>query len=201
MSYQGNIIADTDISNWLGTETDAQEKALIDRCEEVIEKVTNEKFYQYTFTQVVDGNQKNRMMMPFLSNILSLTSITVDGIAISTDLYTFDGRFIYPDPDGILINGLTAIFSGNDSVLFPLGENNITIIGTCGYAVAPESIKRATIILVEYELDNSKYTHYISGSESMGSYSASHRREVLTGVLEADEILDLFVNRKARIFA
>lgn len=200
ISYTGLLIADTDISNWSAGVTDSQQGVIIKRTEEIIEKVCHDKFYQYNFTEIIDGNGKNRILLPFLSDILSLSKVKIGSIDIDTSLYTFDGRFVYANPEGILIGGMTAIFSDID-VLFPKGVKNITIIGTCGYATTPESIKRAAIILCENENDASLYSHYISGSESEGSYSVSHKRDILTGILEADELLDNYIRRKPMMFA
>jgi hypothetical protein len=140
------------------------------------------------------------MLLPIQFDILSLTSISVGGVAIDSTLYTFTGRTIYADPSGILIGGMTALYSDLD-VLFPRGTKNITVVGVAGWATAPESVKRACIILAENENDPSLYSHYVWGSESMASYSYTSKDRPMTNIREADELLDKYVTRKPKIRA
>jgi len=200
MSYTGHLIVNTDISNWVGTETDAQQGAIIDRAEDVIEKVCQDKFYQDDLDIYLDGNSKNRIFVSEMSKIIEIDAVYISGVELDSTYYEHDDHSVYISNNATNLPELNHILKMNQC-LFPEGTNNIRITGHIGTATAPPMVKRAAIILAEYELDNSLYTHYISGPESMGSYSVSHKRDVLTGILEADELLDHYVNRRAQLFA
>jgi len=83
---------------------------------------------------------------------------------------------------------------------FPKGSRNIEIKGSYGWYECPEQIKQACIILTEYENDNTLYSRqgYGMKSEKLGDYSYSKfdKKKFLTGVIEADELLDRYIRQK-----
>lgn len=114
---------------------------------------------------------------------------------------------IYFDNVGILTAGITAIAADITEGIFPRGYNNIWVKGTMGESVAiPEAIKQAAVILAKWENDPTLYTYMgLKKSEKIGDYSytnlATSEGDILTGIMEADTFLRLYVKRKAILMA
>jgi len=114
---------------------------------------------------------------------------------------------IYFDNAGILTAGIATIASDISEGLFPRGYNNIWVIGTMGESVAvPEAIKQAAVILAKWENDPTLYTYTgLKKSEKIGDYSytnlATTEGDILTGIMEADTFLRLYVKRKPVLMA
>jgi len=114
---------------------------------------------------------------------------------------------IYFDNAGILTAGIATIASDISEGLFPRGYNNIWVIGTMGESIAvPEAIKQAAVILAKWENDPTLYTYTgLKKSEKIGDYSytnlATAEGDILTGIMEADTFLRLYVKRKAILMA
>lgn len=93
------------------------------------------------------------------------------------------------EPEEFFLNGV-----------FPKGNRNIELWGSYGWYECPKQIKQASIILTRYENDNTLYSRqgYGMKSEKLGDYSYSKfdKKKFLTGVIEADELLDRYVRRK-----
>ena len=188
----GNIISFTDVLNW-GSETEDQKIKIIAQAEELIEKITGIKFYQDNLDYLLDGNGKNRIFTGLKSPLLSISSITIFSENLDSAIYTFDDYSIFLDPSSVLNVEVKHLLREYSSI-FPRGENNVHVIGTYGYAVAPENIQKCAIMLSERSVDGSLYTHVIEGSESIGSYSYT-RKKVLTGIVEVDEILRHYISK------
>ena len=114
---------------------------------------------------------------------------------------------IYFDNAGILTAGIAAIAADITEGLFPRGYNNIWVIGTMGEATAvPEAIKQAAVILAKWENDPTLYTYMgLKKSEKIGDYAYTNlitdEANILTGVMEADTFLRLYVKRKPIVLA
>ena len=114
---------------------------------------------------------------------------------------------IYFDNIGVLTAGIATIASDIAEGLFPRGYNNIWVQGTQGESDAvPEAIKQAAVILAKWENDPTLYTYIgLKKSEKIGDYAytnlATAEADVLTGVMEADTFLRLYVKRKAILMA
>ena len=114
---------------------------------------------------------------------------------------------IYFDNVGILTAGIAAIASDITEGIFPRGFNNIQVIGTMGESIAvPEAIKQAAVILAKWENDPTLYTYMgLKKSEKIGDYAytnlATAEEDILTGVMEADTFLRLYVKRKPIVLA
>jgi len=117
------------------------------------------------------------------------------------------GSSIYFDGVGILTAGIAAIAADITEGIFPRGFNNIQVIGTMGESIAvPEAIKQAAVILAKWENDPTLYTYMgLKKSEKIGDYSytnlATSEGDILTGIMEADTFLRLYVKRKAILMA
>jgi len=114
---------------------------------------------------------------------------------------------IYFDNIGILTAGIATIASDISEGLFPRGYNNIWVQGTMGESEAvPEAIKQAAVILAKWENDPTLYTYMgLKKSEKIGDYSytnlATAEGDILTGIMEADTFLRLYVKRKPILMA
>ena len=194
-SVNGNYITDLDVDNWAVGATDLEKETTIDYVEQLIEKVTKDYFYEADFDITLDGNGKDRLFLGLMPDIIGITSVSISGNALSTDAYTFDKNFIYIDNASVL-DAEAIWLKSQSSGLFPKGIGNINVVGTYGWETYPKAIKQAAIILVRRENDETLYTTYTLGSESIGDYSYSNPGRILTGVREADRLLRPYVRKK-----
>ena len=137
MSYSGNYISDTDIDNWPSGTTDADKEALIKYVEQLIEKILGRPFYSKSFDIEINGNDESRIFPPLHANILTVTSVRVNGLVMDDSWYACDENSVYIDltvsgagiGDPELVYNLTRV---EEIGLFPRGYNNIRIQGTYG---------------------------------------------------------------------
>ena len=192
---EGNIISETDISNFPYPTTYEEKKELIDRVEEMVHTVCGDLFYNAELDIYVDGNGKDRIFLPIRPKILEIDSVEVDDVALDTTMYSHDDNSIYLESTDITGIGMSHLISSVYS-LFPEGLGNIHVKGHYGWAAAPVTIKRICVILAKYENDPTLYNSIIEGSESLGSYSYSFRGKSYTGVYEADRLIKQFISGK-----
>lgn len=199
-SASGNYITDLDIDNWAAGATTAQKQTIIDLVEQLIEKITSDYFYEADFDITLDGNGKDRLYPGLMPDILSITSIAIWDSALATTSYTNDKNFVYLD-SGVTLSVELAIIRGAGSGLFPRGLGNVHIVGVYGWAVCPEAITQAAIILARYENDPTLYTSSALKSESIGPYSYTRlgNQPSSTGIQEADILLKNYIRRKPMI--
>jgi len=191
---KGNYITAADVLNWGGLKH-ATQLDCIQQVEQMIEKVTHDIFYSKEETLILDGNGKNRLFTKSRYDLLSVTSITVYGEVIPSSYYTFDKNSVYANTDDAI--AWASLQSDYSNGLFQKGTNNIKITCTVGHSSVPDAIKRAAVILCEFENDSTLYSQYSAlESEKFGD-RAIKRGKFLTGVLEADRLLKGFINRKA----
>ena len=193
----GNYISESDVLNWPEDISDTDKQTTIDMVEQLIELITHDYFYAADFDVTVDGNGKDRLYLGLIPDILSITSITVAETVLATSSYTFDKNFVMID-SGVTFDIELDIIRG-DGGMFPRGYNNINVVGTYGWTACPEAIKRAAIILARHENNPDEYTTYMSGGERIGPYSYQTTERPLTGVLEADRLLKLYIRKKPRV--
>jgi len=177
--------------------SDRQE--IIDRVEEVIETLTKDFFYAKSFDEYYDGNNKNRLHLGFTAKILTITAVKICGISLDSSYYTNDDWSIYLDPT-LADEAYPELHLRLkwDTSLFPTGEGNICVTGTIGHSSVPSAIKRACIILCEYENDPTLYEGYSPNviSEDIGEdWSIENKGVFWTGVREADRILAPYMRR------
>jgi len=162
-----------------------------------------------------DGTWVGGLNYVKLANVLAWTDYSLDFTShpdfANYKLYL--GNFlaasssIYFDNVGILTAGIATIASDISRGLFPRGYNNIWVQGTMGESEAvPEAIKQAAVILVKWENDPTLYTYTgLKKSEKIGDYAytnlATSEADILTGIMEADTFLRLYVKRKPILMA
>jgi len=213
MSIEGDYIDEDDIDNWDCDFTNDEKQAIIDKVESLIDKACHTHFGGEAFDIKINGNGKNRLFLPLKSDIITVTYVAVSCIEMPSSWYTWDKNSIFLDPcvsgagytfDPELIFQLATTY---ELGIFPRGYDNIWIKGTYGSeGDVPEAIKQAAVILAKWENDPTLYTNIsYKKAEKIGDYAytnlAGSQSEVLTGILEADQFLRLYVKRKPIIMA
>lgn len=192
MTVSGNYISDSDVTNWAVGTTDAQKTVAIQRAEQIIEKITKDYFYVKSDVMYFDGNGKNRLFLGLNSDILTITEIRWYNELISSDSYTYDKKSVFVNPSNII----GYLEYDRHGTLFPKGIKNIKITLTHGWTTCPAAIKRATVVLVTAENDPTTYAGYsMNESESVDGYSFK-RSKFMTGILEADKLINQYIRRK-----
>lgn len=150
------------------------------------------------------------------ARLISMVGITpsLDGeyvvTKVSDDAYSLNGTDS-SDYSGVFVSG-TSVFAslaelhyhtGQPSGFFPKGNMNIEITGTYGWTTCPGMIKQAAIILARFENDETLYTKYDDFvSDKLGDAAVNRgQKQYLTGVLEADRLLKLYIRKKPLIHA
>jgi len=145
----------------------------IDLAEEVIEKFTDDIFYELETTYKFDGKTRTELYFsPKVSyRLLSITSvkeIDTDGTTVLqtyTEGVDFIRRpFVLEATKGDAHRPRTLVGAGG---VWPRGQNNIHIEGTWGHSEIPAAIKRATILLALEDLS--------PGSTNLQNYDIKQR--------------------------
>lgn len=217
MAEAGCYLTEGMVTNW-GTATPAEIKAIIDKVEQWIDKVTGTIWCETELDIELNGNGKNRLFLPLETDILTVTNVYIDCIEIPSSWYTWDVNSVYLDPcasgNGMLDPELYyKVAEAAGRGIFVRGYNNIRVVGTMGEILLanvpddiPELIKQAAVILASWENDPSGYaTLGLFKSEKIGDYSytaaITAEEDILTGVMEADMRLRPYVKRKAILMA
>lgn len=193
----GNYITTLDdIDNWpADIELDAQLE-VIQRAEDLIEQLTSDYFYTKAFSLYFDGNDRERLDLGLLPDILSVTQILITEEILDTDLWRYDKDSVYSNPGYYVEN------PDIPAVLFPKGLRNIQITGTYGWSSCPLAIKKAAVILCRVENDSTLYTQYHDFmSEKLGDASISlgtkmFGRSFLSGITEVDNLIRHCIRKK-----
>lgn len=191
------------------SETDRQE--VINRAEQLIERITKDYFYPKAFVVYRDGNNKDRLFVGLVPDMLSVSEIKISGVELTSSWWTYDVDSIYLNPEAETLSaGDMAelhLRLKYERRLFPQGMGNIKITGTYGWSSCPAAIKRAAIILCQYENDNTLYSAYSGSlkSEKLGDYSYTLSDKVSpresTGVSEADNLIRNYIRKKPMLSA
>jgi len=205
----GNYICASDIDNWPSGTTEEEQLAAIEAAEELIEKITKTHFYPKAFDIKLNGNNKNRLMLPLSANVLSVSAVYVWGEELDTTWYTWDVNSILLDEEGAWGGDIELAYKlGEIDVhgIFPYGLNNVRVVGTYGPATVPSWVIEVAKILVKDKNDPTLYAHYTLGSERIGDYSydlggGSVLTDYPTGIAEADVWLRRFRRGKSIIMA
>jgi hypothetical protein len=180
------------------SETERQEA--INRAEQLIEKLTKDFFYAKSFEEYFDGSGSNKLFLNYYPDILSITEVLIYEVELDSSWYTHDKDTIYLDPSSGGGDEVPELLYrlGQKEVLFPKDDGNIKVTGTYGWSSCPPAIKRATIILVNYENDPTLYEAYNDFSaEKLGDHSINlGTRKFLTGIAEADNLIRPFIRKK-----
>ena len=179
----------------------AERQEVIDRAEQMIEKITRDYFYSKSFVLYIDGNGKDKLFLHLSPNVLTVTEIKISGVALSTDLWTYDTESVYLDPEAATGDELPELMLRlkYSRSIFPRGNKNIKVTGTCGWSSCPVSIKRAAIILCRFENDETLYTRYDDlSSEQLGDhhYVRGVAKKYLTGIQEVDRLIRNYIRNK-----
>jgi len=181
--------------------SESQRQSTINRVEDLIERLTQDHYYQKNFTIKLDGNNANELYLGLLPKVLSITSVKVWEVALPTDYYTYDETSIYLAP--VYAEGVDPelrLRITGEGRLFPAGRSNIEVTGKYGWLACPAAIKEVAIILCRAENDSTLYHRYSTmSSESLGGeYSYTRGSAYLTGVVEADRLLLPYIRKQAR---
>lgn len=202
------------VDNWPSGITEEEQLEIIKKVEQIIDKVTGTKWVGEAFDIKINGNDKNRIFVPLGSDILTVTHVYISCVELDKSWYTWDANSVYLDPcvsgSGSLSPELWyRLGEAMERGIFPRGHNNIWIQGTMGegqFADVPEAIKQAAVILAKWENDPTLYTYLgLKKSEKIGDYAytniAASESEILTGIMEADTFLRMYVKRKPIVLA
>jgi len=180
-------------------------QAVINRAEQLIERITHDFFYSKAFVIYRDGNDNDRLFLGLIPDILTATEIKISGVALTTSWWTYNTEAVYLDPEAVSTEeGDMAelhLRLKYKRILFPEGKGNIKITGTYGWSSCPAAIKKATIIMCRAENDSTLYPEYSSSlkSEKLGDYSytlADNKGTVNTGIDKADKLIASYIRRK-----
>jgi len=207
----GHYLCAGHIDNWPSGITTEEQQEIIDKVEQIIDKVTETKWGGEAFDIKLNGNGKNRLFLPLESDILTVTNVYISCIELDPSWYTWDINSVYLDPCTSGTGSLSPelyykLGEAMDRGIFPRGYNNIWVKGTMGESSVPEAIKQAAVILAKWENDPTLYTYTgLKKSEKIGDYAytnlATSEADILTGIAEADFYLRLYVKRKAILMA
>jgi len=208
----GDYLCAGHIDNWPSGITAEEQLQIITKVEQIIDKVTETKWGGEAFDIKLNGNGKNRLFLPLKTDILTVTNVYISCVELDSSWYTWDVNSIYLDPcvsgSGSLSPELYyKLGEAIERGIFPRGYNNIWVIGTMGESESvPEAIKQAAVILAKWENDPTLYTYMgLKKSEKIGDYAytnlATSEEDILTGVMEADTFLRLYVKRKPIVLA
>ena len=210
----GAYLCASHIDNWPSGYTDEDKLEILKKAEQLIEKVTETKWMSEPFDIKINGNGKNRIFVPLPSDILTVTHVYISCVELDESWYTWDVNSVFLDPcvsgSGSLSPELYyKLGEAMERGIFPRGYNNIWIQGTQGegeFGDVPEAIKQAGVILVKWENDPTLYTYMgLKKSEKIGDYAytnlAVSEEDILTGVMEADTFLRLYIKRKPIVLA
>lgn len=181
-----------------------ERQEVIDRAEQLIERITRDFFYAKAFVEYIDGNGKDRLFPGFTPNILSVTEILLSGVELATSWWTYNKTSVYLDPEAATGDDLPELLLRlkYERKIFPRGMGNVKITGTYGWSSCPAAIKRAAIILCRYENDSSLYDSYDMNlkSEKIDDYSYTLAEGVYakdtTGVTAADGQIRTYIRKK-----
>ncbi len=213
LAAAGTAINLTDVGSGIHTldigsgssESDRQE--VIDRAEQLIERITRDYFYAKDFAVYRNGNDNDQLFLGLVPDIISVTEVLISGVALTTSWYTNDVNSVYLDPEAETLSAgdmaelhLRLKYKRR---LFPEGMGNIKITGTMGHINTPVAIKKAAIILCRAENSETLYTRYDDfQQEKLGDYSYNRgSKRYLTGIMEADQLIRNYIRRKPMLSA
>ena len=184
--------------------SEAERQVIIDRVEQLIEKITKDYFYINPFVMYIDGNANDKLFLGLVPHILGVTEVKISGIELSSSWYTNDIDSIYLDPEAATGDELPEMLLRlkYKRKIFPKGMGNIKVTGTYGWAVCPKAIEQAAIILCRYENDNTLYSAYSGSlkSEKLGDYAYTLAdgagTKESTGVSEADILIKNYIRKR-----
>ena len=194
-----------DVSNWNADWVALQKRQLIEEEEALLEKITRDFFYSKAFVRELDGNNKDRIFLGFIPDILTVTQIEIYGVVLDSSYWTYDKYSVYIDLESVAASQAelkhllkeVEVYS-----LFPRGIKNIRVTGTYGSSSCPREIRRVIIMMIEDFNDPVLYDHWIKGSQSIGrDYSYTNPEKIYTGIVKVDRILKRYIKKKVGLQA
>ena len=187
----GNYVSISDV-NWPPGWTEEQKANAIAKWEAHIERICGDVFYPQERTILVDGNGQPTLSHGKSSALLEVSSLKIGGTAVGEGDFSFDRWSIHLE---------TA--TGALPARFPEGFCNVELSGTFGWSSPPEALRAAARILIERELDllgeSSPSPEHADAFEveKLGDYSYQRdaRAPYLTGVVEADRLIQPYVRK------
>jgi len=133
----GDYLCAGHIDNWPSGITTEEQQEIIDKVEQIIDKVTETKWATEAFDIKLNGNGKNRLFLPLETDILTVTNVYISCIELDSSWYTWDVNSIYLDPCTSGTGSLSPelyykLGEAMERGIFPRGYNNIWVIGTMG---------------------------------------------------------------------
>lgn len=210
----GNYVNPADITSWPSGTLAAEKVKIIAFAEELVDKILGRVFYAQPFRLKLNGNGKNRLMLPTYEDIITISQIKLDGIELDPSWWTHDENSIYLDltASGTYTSGYPwaeyyyRLSEADERGIFPRGYNNVEVIGTKGDSTVPQPIVEAIVKLIDRINDGTFWTAGLFKSETIGDYSYTQGLEgyvkqgVLTGFPEVDRILRHYIKQKKAIF-
>jgi len=218
MAAEGCYLTAAMVDNWPGGITEPEQQAIIDKVEQLIDRVTETIWCEAAFDIELNGNGKNRLFIPIETDILTVTAVYIHCIELSSTWYTWDENSVYLDPCASGAAELSPeiyykLAEAAERGIFVRGYNNIRVVGTMGEVLLantptdiPEAIKQAAAILAEWENDPATGGFMgLKKSEKIGDYAYTNvmgaEEDILTGVERADVLLRHYVKRKPILMA
>jgi len=114
MAAEGCYLVEADISNWPVGATEAEKQAIIDKVEDIIDKVTGTHWCSTAFDIKLNGNDKNRLFIPLHTDILTVTSILISCVELDSSWWSYDINSVFLDPCiGDTMYGTNAVQDGD----------------------------------------------------------------------------------------
>lgn len=97
MAAEGCYLSEHDIT-WPAGTTEAEKQAVIDKVEQIIDKVTHTHWCAKAFDIKLNGNGKNRLFIPVHTDILSVTDIYIGCVELDSSWWEYDINSVFLDP-------------------------------------------------------------------------------------------------------
>jgi len=189
----GNYITNLDIDNFPDDMSNAEKKALIDRVENLVERITHDYFYPKDFSITLDGNGKSRLSLGLTPDILSISSVKINDVILAPCFYAYDKNSIFrtatttgqcKEIENITLSGTEPILLTITAHGFISGEE-IRLISVKGITPSLDGTYIVTVIdndnLTLNGTDSSNYTGtFESGIACFASLAEFHYQGLTT---------------------
>lgn len=194
-----------DVSNWDAAWVIVQKRQLIQEQEALLEKITHDYFYSKAFIRELNGNNKDRLFLGLIPDILTVTKIELHGVEINSSYWTYDKNSVFIDLEHAAVSqaDLQRLLKETEAYkLFPRGINNVRVTGIYGSSSCPRDIRRAIVMMIEEFNDPTLFDHWIKGTQSIGKdFSYTNPEKIYTGIVKVDRILKRHIKKKVRLQA
>jgi hypothetical protein len=156
--------------------SDTMISTLIDRVTAQIQSWTSRDFSQQSYIEVYNGSGTSQLPVK-QGPVTAVASLTIYGQTIPASAtptawgYTFKDRIIYLRGSAPLAPFDAGGWSGGAGMIFPLGNQNVEITYTAGFATIPDAITQACIEWVAFKLKERERIGYKSqniGQQNIG---------------------------------